>query len=195
MLSDLEGTFEPVEASRDQLDAIQNTHLEATREIITEQELRKTYYKLAFKQVQYGTYCGKPACVLVVEVLKFAPETVYGRSITEHHSSNWAIACVRLPHLQPQLCLLTCRSRSKVWVNFPGVLLTIDLFDAKLGHTVDYPVDLAARVVGSSRGHPKRNHVVWSLEERSQDGVPHRVPPVVIMVRYQSGERFKAKFS
>jgi hypothetical protein len=115
MLPDLEGTFEPVEAPGDQLDAIRNTHLEATREIITEQELRKTYYKLAFKQVQYGTYRGKPACVLVVEVdlrapergrhrfkgvsieveflkssaldtsvevLKFAPETVYGRSIT-----------------------------------------------------------------------------------------------------------------
>jgi hypothetical protein len=80
-------------------------------------------------------------------------------------------------------------------VNFPGVPLTIDLFDSKLGHTVDYPVDLSARMVGSSRAHLKRNRVVWTLKERSQDGVPHQVPPVVIMVRYQSGKQFKAKFS
>jgi len=150
MLPDLEGTFEPVEAPGDQLDAIRNTHLEATREIITEQELRKTYYKLAFKQVQYGTYRGKPACVLVVEVdlrapergrhrfkgvsieveflkssaldtsvevLKFAPETVYGRSITEHHSSNWAIACGSHICSPSYVCWLVDQGRKSRWTS------------------------------------------------------------------------------
>ena len=65
---DLEGYFEPQEA--------QSGHLSQPQPIpeeIAEQQLRKTYWKVAFQRVQFGRYRNKPACLLVVEA-RFAPE-------------------------------------------------------------------------------------------------------------------------
>lgn len=70
--------------------------------------------------------------------------------------------------------------------------LTIDIFDIKVGHNVSYPIELAARMAGSSRGYPKRNRVVWTLDECSQDGVPRPVPSIAALIRYRSGMQFTA---
>ena len=72
-LPDLEGYFEPVE--------IQERHLSKSQlisEEIAEEKLRKTYWNLSFKHVQFGRYTDDvagplPACLIVMEA-RFAPE-------------------------------------------------------------------------------------------------------------------------
>ena len=114
---DLEGYFEPIEASEDHL-----SEPHPIQEAIAEQQLRKTYWRISFKRVQFGTYHGDPACLLVVEgkfapedrqrhrfirvqismeflgekkdevkVKSFAPEWARGLTVPEVHTSNWAV--------------------------------------------------------------------------------------------------------
>ena len=64
----LEGYFEPAESPSFHLNEPQ-----PVQEAIVEQQLRKTYWRLSFDRVQFGTYKGKPACLLVIEA-RFAPE-------------------------------------------------------------------------------------------------------------------------
>lgn len=65
---DLEGHFDISESPGGHLDEPQ-----LVQEAIAEQQLRKTYWRISFKRVQFGKYRGHPACLLVVEG-KFAPE-------------------------------------------------------------------------------------------------------------------------
>ena len=74
-LPDLEGAFEPTTSSREQLSGLYNTPDEVTRTTITEQVLRKTYYRLSFQQVSYGTYDGSPACLLVIDAYFHADDS------------------------------------------------------------------------------------------------------------------------
>ena len=67
----LEGSFEPVElvTPRDQLTTHQPGELPRA---LAEEQLRKTYWRVIFRRVQYGTYNDKSACLLVIET-KFHP--------------------------------------------------------------------------------------------------------------------------
>ena len=77
VFADLSGTFDPTAPPDNHLDDSIFT------EAIAEQQLRKTYWRVTFKRVQYGTYQGSPACLLVVNA-KFAPED------RRRHRFTWA---------------------------------------------------------------------------------------------------------
>jgi hypothetical protein len=74
MSSPLRGHFEPLAKEDHQLSGIKNTSLETTRQIITFEELRNTFYELSFKQVAYGTFKGTPACLILIKAIFDAPE-------------------------------------------------------------------------------------------------------------------------
>ena len=113
---DLEGEFEEVVLPGDTLspdDQIQ--------EAIGEQSLRKSYWRISFRRVQYGTYNNEPACLIVVdarfhaedrkrhrftwakiaidfrsnedsvEIQKIVPDEANGVTVPEYHSSSWSI--------------------------------------------------------------------------------------------------------
>ena len=81
--ADLSGTFSPIITRDGHLDEYQLT------EAIAEQQLRKTYWRVTFRRVQYGTYQGSPACLIVVDG-KFAPED------RRRHRFTWARIKVQL---------------------------------------------------------------------------------------------------
>ena len=115
--TDLEGNFELVDAPAGQLDDIISP-------AIAQDELRRTHWKLAFRRVQYGTFRGQHACLLVIdgnfhaedsgrhrftwirlkigfkgsanpiEVLEIAPHQALGISVPEQRASNWTLRFV-----------------------------------------------------------------------------------------------------
>lgn len=117
--SDLEGSFEPVDIPTGQL-----SQPDFAQKTIAEQGLRKTYWRITFRRVQYGFYQGSPVCLVVVdgkfhpedrqrhrfswarigikfssnkdpvEVLKVVPERAYGITVPEKRNSSWALRLV-----------------------------------------------------------------------------------------------------
>ncbi|KAI9825593.1 MAG: hypothetical protein M1819_000489 [Sarea resinae] len=198
---DLEGaTGVPVGAGRSGSGAARYSSV--TREIIAEREFRKMYYKVLFRQVQYGVYQGQPACLLVfdvqfhssdherhrfksanievdfddstdVEVLEFGPQLVYGAIIEEQSRWHWEAGGNVSLSLGPA---------------------SIELLHAQVGRDTDYPIRRMMRLQGSSRGIPQPHRVVWSLEERKQDGIPPIIESFVILARYPAGATFQARF-
>ena len=113
---DLEGEFEEVVPEDDTL-----SRDDQIQEAIGEQSLRKSYWRISFRRVQYGTYHNEPACLIVVdgrfhaedrkrhrfiwakitidfqdkeksvEVQETVPEEAYGITVPEYHSSSWSI--------------------------------------------------------------------------------------------------------
>ena len=112
--AELEGNFELIDGNTGQLDDIISP-------AIAQEELRRTYWKLGFRRVQYGTHGDQQACLLVVEgnfhaedsrrhrftwirlsvrfkgaaspieVLEIAPHQAFGISIPEQPASNWTL--------------------------------------------------------------------------------------------------------
>lgn len=109
----LEGEFVDVDGSPAQL----NGNITSA---IAHERLSGAYWKLKFNHVQYGTFKGEPACVIVVEgdfhaedrrhrfswirlsvkfegaispveVVSIAPREAYGISIQETRASNWSL--------------------------------------------------------------------------------------------------------
>ena len=48
---------------------------------------------------------------------------------------------------------------------------------------------------GVAKGLPKRKKVRWSLNEANEEGIPWRIPYLVILFRYKAGKPFKVKFA
>ena len=67
----LEGTFEPAELETPRTQLTTN-HPGELRRALAEEQLCKTYWRVTFQRVQYGTCNDKPACLLVIES-KFHP--------------------------------------------------------------------------------------------------------------------------
>lgn len=114
--ADLEGNFELVDAPAGQLADIPAA--------IAQEQLRRTYWRLAFHRVQYGTFRDQHVCILVVEgafhaedskrhrftwirlkvgfkgatnpieVLGIAPHQAVGISVPEQRASNWTLRLV-----------------------------------------------------------------------------------------------------
>lgn len=119
---DLEGGFELVDLIDGQLN-----NGDSIARLNAQEELHRTSWRLTFHRVQYGTFGGTPACLLVVEgnfhaeesrrhrftwvrvkvdlsqtgdpveVLKMAPRQAYGIRIPEERTSNWALRWVDAP--------------------------------------------------------------------------------------------------
>ena len=77
----------------------------------------------------------------------------------------------------------------------PGIPITIDLLEGERGHKRTYVVDRIASMQGSERGFPYAKEAVWTLEEANQEGIPWRIPSLVVLVKYTAGSHFKAKFT
>lgn len=116
---ELGGGFELVDVFDGQLD-----DGDSIARLIAQEELHRTNWRLTFCRVQYGTFGGTPACLLVVEgkfhaeesrrhrftwvrikvdlsqtgdpveVLKIAPQQAYGIKISEQRTSNWSLRWV-----------------------------------------------------------------------------------------------------
>lgn len=76
----------------------------------------------------------------------------------------------------------------------PGFPATIDLLDVQKDKSKKHQVDRMASMQGSVRGFPVAKEVVWTLEEAVQEGIPWRIPPLVIMLKSPAGEKFSARF-
>ena len=84
---------------------------------------------------------------------------------------------------------------SDISVTIPGIPVTVDLFSAQLGHSKKYPIDLIASMQGSKRGFPKAKEAVWTLEEAKQEGVPWRIPSMIVVLKCSPGAKFVATFN
>ena len=84
---------------------------------------------------------------------------------------------------------------STLSVALPGIPVTIDLFNAELGHSKKYSIDLIASMQGSKRGFPKAKEAVWTLEEAKQEGIPWRIPSIIVIIKYSPGAGFFANFN
>ena len=48
---------------------------------------------------------------------------------------------------------------------------------------------------GSKKGLPRFRKVHWSLNEANQEGIPWRIPYLVVLMTYAAGKPFKIKFA
>lgn len=171
-----------------------------TPSILTEKEIGKIYYTLEFRQVQTGTFKGEPAWLLVLDarfhtsnskdvrfkaaeitldfggkanasspgIIKgFAPSMLYGAPIIEQSRWHWEIA-------------------ASTNINLPPA--TIELARVAVGHSTEYPIRHMLKLQGSERGVPRRNKVLWSVEERHMDGIPAQLPPLAVIVTHTPGQ-------
>ena len=77
----------------------------------------------------------------------------------------------------------------------PGIPITVDLLEGELGHRKTYSIDRTAGMHGLERGFPLAKEAVWTLEEANQEGLPWRIPSLVLLLKRTSATRFKAKFT
>lgn len=47
---------------------------------------------------------------------------------------------------------------------------------------------------GNDRGFPESDEAFWTMEEAIQEGLPQRIPPFVVMIKYHPRESFTATF-
>jgi hypothetical protein len=83
---------------------------------------------------------------------------------------------------------------SKISVTIPGVPLTVDLLDGQKNESKSYKIDRIASMQGSDRGFPLAKEVVWTLNEAMEEGIPWRIPSLVILLKSPVGKPFSAKF-
>lgn len=84
--------------------------------------------------------------------------------------------------------------RPKLSLSVPGAPVTVDLLDASVGAARKYTLDRTASMQGSERGFPLANEAVWTLEEANSEGIPWRIPPMVLLLKYHAGVPFRARF-
>ena len=84
---------------------------------------------------------------------------------------------------------------SNLSVTLPGIPVTIDLFNAELGHSKKYSIDCIASMQGSKRGFPKAKEAVWTLEEAKQEGIPWKIPSMIVIMKCSPEAAFVANFN
>ena len=77
----------------------------------------------------------------------------------------------------------------------PGSFGSIDILDARLGHKKQYPLERVASMQGSERGFPTAKEAFWTLEEAKQEGLPWRIPPMVILAELPQGTALSVRIS
>ena len=50
-------------------------------------------------------------------------------------------------------------------------------------------------MLGSKRGFPCATQAVWTIEEANQEGIPLRIPSMVVLLRHKGNAAFTAKFT
>lgn len=92
--------------------------------------------------------------------------------------------------------ILTHRdNRSKVSLSIPPIPVTIDILDSEFGRKKTYQVDRIASMEGIEKGFPHPKKVQWNLNEANEEGIPLRIPHLVVLVTYKAGNPFKLKFA
>ena len=90
--------------------------------------------------------------------------------------------------------------RPKVSLTLTPIPVSIDILDAKYGHKKTYQIDRTATMQGVIKFGCG---VLWNLNEAKEEGIPLRIPSLVILVTKAVREngnsndafRFKVKFS
>ena len=77
----------------------------------------------------------------------------------------------------------------------PGSFGSVDIPDARLGHTKQYPIERIASMQGSKRGFPTAKEAFWTLEEAKQEGLPWRIPPMVILAQHPPNTALSLRLS
>ena len=85
--------------------------------------------------------------------------------------------------------------RSKASLSFTPLPVSIDIVDGEFGHQKMYQIDRCATMQGSEKGFPQPKKVHWSLNEANEEGIPWRIPYLVVLVTYKAGRPFKVKFA
>jgi|ERR1700761_1742744 len=76
-----------------------------------------------------------------------------------------------------------------------GIPVTIDIFNAQLGHSKKYSIDHISSMQGSKRGFPKAKEAVWTIQEAKQEGIPWRIPSMIVILKCSPGAKFVARFN
>ncbi|KAL6717721.1 hypothetical protein ACLMJK_005636 [Lecanora helva] len=199
---DLEGYFEPAKDPGGHL-----RESEPLDDGIAEQQLRKTYWRLSFKRVQFGEYQGRPACLVVVEI-KFAPEDRKRHRFTKAQISlkfegkekkdvkveGFAPEEVRGISV-PETHTSNWVIKPKISVNAFPMPVSVDISGGEYGHRKTYQIDRIARMDGSPKGIPVKNQVQWNLNEASQEGIPPAPPSLVVLITYKKATSFNLRFT
>jgi hypothetical protein len=77
----------------------------------------------------------------------------------------------------------------------PGIPVTIELLSLQGQRSKKYPIDHTAGMQGGKRGFPKAKEALWTLEEAKQEGIPWRIPSMIVLLKCSPGATFSGKFN
>ena len=77
----------------------------------------------------------------------------------------------------------------------PPIPVKIDILDGEFGRKKTYQIDRIASMQGIEKGLPYPRKVHWTLNEANKEGIPLRIPYLVVLVTYKAGRPFKLKFT
>ena len=81
-------------------------------------------------------------------------------------------------------------TRPKLTLSANPIPISVDLLEAEYGHTKTYQLEETATMRGTRKFGAKMN---WNLNEAKKEGIPLRVPSMVVLVTHKVDKPFKFK--
>ncbi|KAK6337966.1 hypothetical protein TWF696_001439 [Orbilia brochopaga] len=168
-------------------------------DLITEQEISKTYLAGRLAQVSYGTYRGQSAAVIVLDFVFHTADRKRHRFRTaeidvKFERNDSTSAAERIVHFGPQFIQGEIKVEhvyqvyeASVNLSPPSSPVSVEIAASR---ATKFTQDRRLTIQGTARGdEPSR--IVWTLEERKGDSVPPEFK-VAFMVLHPPGVKFTA---